>query len=73
MNKAAITSRLRELRGKRSRISVANAIGVSKQAIWMYETGQRIPTDDIKIRLANYYGVSVQSLFFDSTNESDTA
>lgn len=32
----------------------------------MYENGQRIPRDNIKIKLANFYGVTVQTIFFDS-------
>lgn len=29
------------------------------------KNGQRIPKDEIKIRLANYYKKSVQEIFFD--------
>ena len=31
----------------------------------MYENGQRIPRDDIKVKLARFYGVSVEYLFYD--------
>ena len=31
----------------------------------MYENGERIPRDDIKIRIANFFGRSVQEIFFD--------
>jgi len=31
----------------------------------MYELGYRVPRDEIKMKLADYYGVTVQSLFFD--------
>lgn len=57
-------TRLKELRGSKSQESVANDLGISVSALGMYETEQRVPRDEIKIRLANYYGVSVQSLFF---------
>ena len=30
----------------------------------MYENGSRIPRDEIKIRIANYYKLSVQCIFF---------
>ena len=53
------------LRGEQSRQTVAAAIGISVSAITMYENGKRIPRDEIKMRLAEYYGVSVQELFFD--------
>lgn len=52
-------------RGKKSREEVAKAVGVSLSAIAMYENGARIPRDEIKVRLADYFGISVQSLFFD--------
>lgn len=52
-------------RGKKSREEVAKAIGISLSAISMYETGARVPRDEIKVRLADYFGTSVQSLFFD--------
>lgn len=64
MNNLAIAKRLVELRGKRSRETVANACGISVSALAMYEQGERIPRDDIKIRLANYYNRSVNFIFF---------
>lgn len=47
-------SRLRELRGKRSREDVATAVNVSVSAIAMYENEERSPRDEIKLRLANF-------------------
>lgn len=64
MNKIVIGNRLRKLRGERTINSVADNVGISKSALTMYETGNRIPRDDIKARLADFYGVSVDSLFF---------
>lgn len=60
-----IGSRLLKLRGKISREKLASDIGVSVSAIAMYENGERIPRDDIKIKLANFYKRSVQEIFFD--------
>lgn len=57
--------KLIKARGNRTREEVANAIGVSISAMAMYETGARVPRDEIKIRLANYYNTTVQYLFFD--------
>lgn len=57
--------RLRKLRGNTSREAVADAIGISMSAISMYENGERIPRDIIKVRLAEYYKKSVQEIFFD--------
>jgi len=60
----AIGKRLRELRGARSQQEVADATGVSKMAISGYEAGKRIPKDGMKIALANYYGKTVEEIFF---------
>lgn len=62
--KEIIGQKLVDLRGTRTRLEVAEAIGVSKTAIQMYENGQRIPKDSIKVKLAKYYNVSVAELFF---------
>ena len=58
-----VAERLIELRGNQSREQVAAAINVSVSAISMYENGQRIPRDEIKVRLADYYGTTVQDIF----------
>ena len=59
--------KLLALRGDIPRQTVADAVGVTLSAITMYELGQRIPRDEIKVKLASYYGVSVQELFFDNS------
>jgi putative transcriptional regulator len=64
MNKNLIAQKLMDLRGNKSREDVANEIEISLSALQMYENGQRIPRDEIKVKLANYYGVTVQYLFF---------
>jgi len=56
--------KLKDLRGNRSRDSVAAAVGISSSALGMYENNMRIPRDDIKKKIADYYGVTVQHLFF---------
>ena len=60
-----VAERLRKLRGDKSRDEVAKAIGVSVSAIAMYENGERIPRDGIKLKIAEYYHKSVQEIFFD--------
>ncbi|MBS5414101.1 helix-turn-helix transcriptional regulator [Anaerostipes sp.] len=60
-----IGCRLRELRGNIPRETVADAVGISVSAISMYENGERIPRDVVKVKLASYYGRSVQEIFFD--------
>ena len=60
-----IGRRLIAIRGDIPRDELANAIGVSISAVSMYENGERIPRHDIKIRIANFFGRSVQEIFFD--------
>lgn len=61
-----IAEKLVSARGTKSREEVAKAVGISVSAISMYETGARVPRDEIKVKLADYFGTSVQSLFFDN-------
>lgn len=65
INKERIAAKLRILRGDKSREEVAIACGVTAQAIGMYEQGARIPSDDIKLRLAKVYNRTVQEIFFE--------
>lgn len=57
--------RLIELRGDKSQCEVAKAVGIATSTLGMYETEQRIPRDSIKIALANYFGTTVQKIFFE--------
>ena len=59
-----IGQKLITLRGERDIDDVAKAIGVTKQAIWNYENDKRIPRDDIKRKIADYYKTSVTYIFF---------
>lgn len=60
-----VAEKLVKLRGDKSRETVAKACGISISALAMYERGERIPRDDIKVRLAEYYNRSVNFIFFD--------
>ena len=66
MDRKAIGQTLAELRGDRSQVEVAATLGISPAALSMYECGERIPRDDIKIKLSDYYGVPVHAIFFAS-------
>jgi len=59
-----MAEKLVELRAGRSQAEVAEALGISVSALSMYEQGQRVPRDEIKVRIANYYNVSIPSIFF---------
>ena len=65
MDSKKIGKRLAQLRGDKTQTEVTNAIGISDSALSSYECGERIPRDSIKIKIAAYYGVTVQSIFFD--------
>lgn len=65
LSSKVIGKRLVNLRGNKTQEMVAKDIGISTSALSMYETGERIPRDTIKVMIAKYYGVSVQSIFFD--------
>lgn len=64
MESKKIADKLVKLRGDRPQSEVAKACGISVSAIGMYETGERIPRDEIKVRLARYFNVSVESIFY---------
>ena len=64
MNKSEISATLITLRGEKSREDVAKALGISVSTLQMYENGQRIPKDEIKIRIANFYNKTVGDIFF---------
>ncbi len=59
-----IGKKLIALRGGKTQEEVAKAIGVSVSALSMYEQGNRIPRDEVKMKLSDYYKISVESLFF---------
>ncbi|MBO1701075.1 helix-turn-helix transcriptional regulator [Eubacterium callanderi] len=56
---------LRELRGKKSRAIVCRETGIKYSTLTMYENGERNPKDTVKRILADYYGKTVQEIFFD--------
>lgn len=65
MDRKAISEKLVELRGPETQDVAAHGIGISKSALSMYECGERIPRDEIKIKIAKYYGVTVGEIFFE--------
>ena len=67
MDVSSAAKKLRELRmaKNKSAAEVAKEINISPSALLMYEAGNRIPRDNIKIKLANYYDQPIGALFFD--------
>lgn len=61
---AGFSEIMKELRGDRTQEEVAKALEISNSALSAYEQGERTPRDEVKIRIAKYYGKSVQDIFF---------
>lgn len=64
MDVLRIKKNLIDARGLKSRATVAKELGISLSALSMYETGARIPRDEVKEQIAHYYGKTVGFLFF---------
>lgn len=60
--------KLKKLRDQKgiSQLELSEKIGVSPSSITMYEQGERVPRDSVKIKIADYFGVTVESIFFDT-------
>ena len=57
---------LRNLRAAKrlSMREVAEKVGITVSSLAMIERGERTPRDDVKVRLAHYYGQKVGELFY---------
>lgn len=66
MNKTDIAKRLTKLRIAKdiTQQKVADDIGLKQSTYAMYESAQRIPSDENKRKLAAYYHTTVQELFY---------
>jgi transcriptional regulator with XRE-family HTH domain len=63
---ATIGETLRELRQakKKTLEEAANEIGITRSALGNYENNIRVPRDNIKIAIADYYRKPIQKMFF---------
>jgi len=59
-----IGDRIRQFRGSASQKETAQKIGISVAALQAYETGERIPRDEVKLAMARYFHTSIRELFF---------
>ena len=64
MDRTGIAARLVQLRGEKTKEEVSGALNISVRALESYESANRSPRDSVKMLIADYYGVSVESLFF---------
>lgn len=67
MDAIKIGKKIESLRKERriTQEELGNAIGVTAMAVSYYENGTRVPRDDTKIKIANYFCVPVHAIFFD--------
>ena len=56
--------KMRSLRGNKSRQRVSEDLGISFSSYVKYERNERIPRDDVKIKIAKYFRTTVQDIFF---------
>lgn len=64
MDAVLIGRKLKTLRGSSTQSETAKSLGISISALAMYENGCRIPRDEIKLKIAKYYGKTVEEIFF---------
>ena len=69
---SALAARLTELRERRgfSIAQMATRLGVSRQALWYWETGQRAPRKNLLQRIAREFGVSERDLTLSAEDRS---
>lgn len=64
---------LREIRKRKhlSQLRVAMDLSISREALSYYENGKRSPDIDMLIRLAQYFGVTVDYLIYGENHTED--
>lgn len=60
---AQVLRSLRREKGE-TQAEVAKSVGISASAYAMYETGERVPRDDVKVMIAKHFNRSVKGVFF---------
>lgn len=70
-----IGSRIKTLRTdhKMTQAELAKQLGITRQAVCNYETGDSVPSDEIKVAIARLFKTSIESIFFaDEVNKKNT-
>lgn len=57
-------SLLKKLRGEKSQEQIASEVGVTKSSWAMYERDERTPRDEVKVKIAKHFNMTVQELFY---------
>lgn len=58
---------LRKMKGLTQR-ALANALNMSESSIAMYEIAQRIPTLSRALKIAEFFDVNIENIFFANNN-----
>lgn len=58
-----MTNKLKELRDTRSQAEVALALGITKSHYAYIEAGERTPSLPVALRIADYFGKSLEEIF----------
>lgn len=60
----ALGANLKRLRKERSikQYTLAAALGIARSTLCQYESGERTPSDELKLAIADYFGVTVDQL-----------
>jgi len=66
IDRGRIGQKIKELRNasNMSAEELARKIGTSSSAVNMYECGQRLPRDEVKIKIAELFGMKVETIFY---------
>lgn len=66
MNSREIGAKISRIRKNRemTRNMLAKEVGTAASTVGMWERGERIPRDSMKVRLAQTFNMTVQELFF---------
>lgn len=72
MNENILGKRIKYLRERKdiSQIDLAKYLNIGNTTLSQYESGKRIPSDQIKLKIANYFNVSVDFLLGNTDNPS---
>lgn len=63
-----INQTMKRLRGNKSQRKVANELKIPVSTYAMIELGNRFPRPDLQLKLAKYFGTTVDELFFNRKN-----
>ena len=63
--------KMAELRGDRTLREIAREINIPYSTYAMIESGHRFPRKELAMKIANFYGVTVDELFF-TKNDHET-